>query len=124
LARRVWVIPVVVVSLTVVGVVGAGYISVPTLTYMFDPGFAGETEKAALTVEGVRCYRTADFLREHIESVPGLVSMVTYAGRHRVIIEYSPQAIGIDDIVAAIESPVLTDHGRMRYFSVLSHQDK
>lgn len=124
MSRRVWVIPVVVVSLAVVGVVGAGFISVPTLTYVFDPGFAGETEKAALTVEGVRCYRTADFLRTHIESVPGLVGMVAYAGRHRVVIEYSPQAIGIDGIIAAIERPVLTDHGRMRYFSVLSHQDK
>lgn len=124
MTKRVWVVPAVVVLLTVVGVVGAGFISVPTFSHVFDPGFAGETETAVLTVEGVRCYGTADFLREHIAGVPGLVSMVAYAGRHRVVIEYSPRAVAIDDIIAAIEEPVLTDNGRMRYFSVVSHENR
>lgn len=123
MTKRMWVIPVVIILLTIGGVVGAGFISVPTMTHVFDPDFAGETEKAVLTVEGVRCYGTADFLRKHIESVPGLVNMVAYAGRHRVVIEYSPKAVGMNEIIAAIERPVLTDDGEIRYFRVSFRED-
>lgn len=117
---RVWIIPVVVAALSVAGVVGADYVSVPTLTHVFDVEFEGESATAELIVEGVRCHGMADFLREHIESVPGLVSMVAYAGKHRVIIEYSPRNVNLDEIVAAINAPTRTDDGWVQYFEVVS----
>ncbi len=120
---RVWIIPVVVAALSAAGVVGADYISVPTLTHVFDAEFEGEPAKAELIVEGVRCHGMADFLREHIESVPGLVSIVAYAGKHRVIVEYSPREIGLDEIVAAINAPSQTDDGWVQYFEVVSCEE-
>jgi len=121
---RVWVVPAVVAALAVAGLLGASLISVPTLTHSFDPGFEGERATTVLTVEGVRCWGTADFLREHIEHIPGLVSMVAYAGKHRLVIEYSPKAVDVETIVAAIEKPVDTDEGYIQYFDVISIEDK
>ena len=121
---RVYIIPVVIAALAALGVIGAGYISVPTLTHQFDPDHDGETETAVLIVEGVRCYGMADFLREHIETLPGLVSMVAYGGKHRVVIEYSPQVVDVEAIIAAIEEPVATDDGKMQYFDVVSREDR
>jgi len=123
LTRRVYLIPVVVAALAAAGVVGANYISVPTLTHQFDSEFAGEAAGAELIVQGVRCYGTADFLREHIEAVPGLISMVAYAGKHRVIIMYSPSEVSLDDIVTAINAPSMTADGPVRYFEVTSRRE-
>jgi len=123
LTSRVWIIPVVVAALAAAGLVGANYISVPTLTHVFDAEFEGETARAELIVQGVKCYGMSDFLREHIESVPGLVSMVTYAGKHRVIIEYSPRHVSLDEIIAAINAPSETGDGWVRYFEVVSRKE-
>jgi hypothetical protein len=123
MTRRAYIIPAVIAALAAAGLAGANYISVPTLTHVFEPDFEGETARAELIVEGVRCHGMADFLREHIESLPGLVSMVAYAGKHRVIIEYSPERISLDGIVAAINEPSDTDEGRVRYFEVVSRKD-
>jgi hypothetical protein len=123
LTGRVFIIPAVIAALTVAGVVGAGYINVPTLSHVFDPAFDGETATAELIVEGVRCYGTADYLREHIEHLPGLVSMVAYAGKHRVVVEYSEQAVSLDTIIAEIERPVQTEDGLIQYFDVVSRKN-
>jgi len=120
LKSRAYMIPAVLAILTVAGVLGASFISVPTLTYVYDEGFSGETQKVVLIVEGVRCRGTAVFLREHMESVPGLVSLVAYAGKHRVVIEYAPQAVKVDEIISAIEKPIVTDDGLMEFFRVTS----
>jgi hypothetical protein len=120
----VYLIPAVIVVLTVAGVVGANYINLPSLTHSFDPAYEGETATTVLIVEGVRCRGMADYLREHIEHVPGLVSMVAYAGKHRVVIEYAPEAVDVETIIAAIEEPVETDDGLMQYFDVTSRQDR
>jgi len=123
LTSRVWIIPLVVAALAAAGVVGANFISVPTLTHVFDAEFEGETARAELIVEGVKCYGKADFLREHIESVPGLVSMAAYGGKHRVIIEYSPRDVSLDEIIAAINVPSETDDGWVRYFEVVFRKE-
>lgn len=124
MTARVWVVPAVIVILAVAGVVGANYISVPTLTHAFDTRVEGEVATTVLIIDGVRCRGTADFLREHIEHLPGLISMVAYAGKHRVVIKYSPEAIDVETIIAAIEKPIQTDNGLLRYFDVISRQDK
>ena len=123
MTRRVYIIPAVLVLLAAAGLVGANYISVPTLTYVFNENFEGQTARAELIVQGVRCHGMADFLREHIESLPGLVSMVAYAGKHRVIIEYSASEVSLDDIVSAINAPSQTDDGWVTYFEVTSRRE-
>ncbi|MGD9400833.1 MAG: hypothetical protein PVF95_01060 [bacterium] len=124
MTARVWVVPAVVASLAVAGLLGASLISVPTLTHSFDPGFEGERATTVLTVDGVRCWGTADFLREHIEHVPGLVSMVAYAGKHRVVIVYSPGAVDVEEIISEIERPIETDDGNLMFFDVISSEAK
>ena len=124
MTRRVYIVPAIVALLTLAGVLGADYISIPTLSHVFDKNPGGESATAVFTVYGVRCYGTADLLREHIGSLPGLVSMVAYAGKHRVIIEYCPGVIGPEDIISAVEKPILTDEGLMQYFDVISHENR
>lgn len=121
---KVWIIPAVIVALSFAGVLGAKQISLPTLTHIFDKSFKGETKTANLTVDGVRCYGTANALRQHIESLPGLVSMVAYGGRHRIVLEYDPAKTNPDQIALAIERPVMTRQGPMAFFKVLSSEVK
>jgi hypothetical protein len=120
LSWRVWTIPVVIVGLSIAGVTGAKHISLPTLTYIFDKSFQGEAATANMTVGGVRCYGTANALREHIAALPGLVSMVAYGGRHRVVLEYDPQKVAPDEITRAIERPIMTRQGPVAFFKVLA----
>ena len=121
---RAYIIPAVIAALAVAGVVGANYINVPSLSHVFDADHRGETATTELVVEGVRCSGMADFLREHIETLPGLVSMVAYAGKHRVVIEYSPETVEVEEIVARIEAPVETEEGPVQYFEVTSRKDR
>ncbi len=117
---KVWIIPIVIVALSFAAVIGAKKISLPTLTYMFDRNFKGDTSTAKLTVDGVQCYGTANALREHIAGLPGLISLVAYGGRHRVVLEYDPQRVTPQEIAQAIENPIMTRQGPMSFFKILS----
>jgi len=117
---KVWLIPTVIIALAFAGVIGAKKISLPTLTYMFDKNFKGESSTARLTVDGVRCVGTANAFREHVSGLPGLVSMVAYGGRHRVVLEYDPQRVTLEDITSAIDKPVMTLQGAIPFFRVVS----
>lgn len=119
---RVWIIPVVIVALSFAGVLGAKSISLPTLTYIFDKDFTGKAGTANLTVDGVRCYGTANALRQHIQNLPGLVSMVAYGGRHRVVLEYDPVRADPDQIALAIQRPVQTRQGPVAFFKVVARE--
>ena len=120
MTNRVWIIPIVIALLTIAGVLGARVITIPTLAFSYDEGFSGESERVVLTVSGVRCYGTADYLREHIQPVPGLVSFVAYAGKRRVVVEYDRTQTSTEDIIRAIEAPVMTKTGPKSFYEVLS----
>jgi hypothetical protein len=116
---KVWFIPVVIAALAFAGVIGSKKISLPTLTYVFDRNFKGESSTAGLTVEGVRCVGTADALRQHISGLPGLVGMVAYAGKHRVVVEYDPRRVTLGEITSTIDRPVMTRQGAIPFFRVV-----
>ena len=124
MTRRVWLVPAVITILSISGLLGAGRISVPTLTFVYDDGFRGQTASAEFIVEGVRCYGTANLLRKQIETVPGIISMIAYGGRHRVTVEYDPARTGPQDILDSIERPLMTANGPMEWFKVISSRTK
>jgi hypothetical protein len=120
LTKKVWIIPSIVALLAVSGVLGARLISVPTLTFTYDEAYEGRSERAILTVRGLKCYGTADYLRQHIASVPGLVAIVAYAGKHRVVVDYDATKTGVEEIIRAIEAPIATKAGPQSFYKVLS----
>jgi hypothetical protein len=124
LTWKVWIIPAVIVALAFGGVVGAKKISLPTLTFIFDKDFKGHVATAKLTVDGVHCYGTASAFQQHIASLPGLVSMVAYGGRQRVVLEYDPAVTTPSEITAAIERPVMTRQGPVAFFKVLAAESR
>jgi hypothetical protein len=120
----VWLVPTLIIVLSISGLLGARRISLPTLTFIYDYGFKGKTASAEFIVEGVRCYGTANLLRKHIESVPGIISMIAYGGRHRVTVEYDPARTSREEILDSIEKPVMTSNGPMEWFKVTSSETK
>ena len=124
MSKKVWIIPAVITILSAAGMLSASKISLPTLTYIYDGSFKGESATANLTVDGVKCYGTSDLLRRHIEQVPGLVSLVAYGGRHRVTLRYDPEKTSSEQLVAAVEQPIMTKDGPMAYFKVVSAETK
>jgi len=119
---KVWFIPIVIGALAVGGVMGSKKISLPTLTYTFDKDFKGEAATAKLTVDGVRCVGTANAFRQHITGVPGILSMVAYGGRHRVVLDFDPKRVTLEEITSAIDKPVMTLQGEIPFFRVVSSQ--
>ncbi len=99
---------------------GARVITIPTLAFTYDGVYTGESQRAIFTVSGVRCYGTANYLREHIQSVPGLVGFVAYAGKRRVVVDYDRTKTSAEDIVQAIEAPTMTKAGPKSFYEVLS----
>ena len=124
MTRKVWIIPAVIVLLTFAGVLGARAVRIPTLTFRYAESVKGEVAHAAFTVRGLHCYGTADYLREHIESLPGLVSIVVYAGRRQVDIYYQSDETSPEQIISAIEAPIMTEAGPVMFFEVVSSDDE
>ncbi len=102
------------------GLQGARYLTLPTLTFVYQHDHEGGTAKLDLIVHGVRCYGTANFLRQHIADVPGIISLVAYGANHRVVIVYDSTLTSAEEIKRAIESPVKTRRGAVRFFKVRS----
>ncbi len=117
---RLWIVPAVLALMTIVGTRGAKHLSVPTLSYTYSESHKGKVAKVDLIVEGVRCYGTANVLRQHIASHPGIVSLVAYGSRHRVVIEFDPDVTDVEGICRAIEAPILTKRGPIRFFRIAS----
>ena len=64
-----------------------------------------------------RLFLVAIFL---FAQLPGLVSLIAYGGRHRIVLQYDPQKVTPDQITAAIEQSVMTRQGPMAFFKVLA----
>lgn len=124
MTRKVWIIPAVIAVLTLAGVLGARVVRIPTLTFRYAESVEGEVAHTTFTVQGIRCYGTAEYLRKHIESLPGLVSIVVYAGRRQVDIYYQTDETDPERIISAIECPMMTETGPVVFFKVLSSDDE
>ncbi len=115
---KIWLVPAVIILMTIAGTQGARYLSLPTLTFTYIEDYEGRTATVDLIVRGVRCYGTANLLRHHIAKVPGVVSLVAYASKHRVVIEYDPILVSPHAIKRAIETPIVTRRGPIPIFKV------
>jgi len=120
MSLRLWIVPAVLILMTIVGIKGAKHLSVPTLSYTYSGSHRGRIAKVDLVVEGVRCYGTANILRQHLASHPGIISLVAYGSKHRVVIEFDPDVTGVERICKAIEAPILTKQGPIRFFRIAS----
>jgi copper chaperone CopZ len=124
LTKKVWIIPAVIIVLSIGGIVGSRAVRIPTLTFRYNESVEREVAHARLTVQGLRCYGTANALREHIGSLPGLVSIAVYAGRRQVDIYYESDETSLEQIISAIEDPIITDAGPVMFFKVVSSADE
>ena len=115
---KVWLVPAVIILMTIAGIQGSRYLSLPTLAFTYIEEHGGKTATVDLIVHGVRCYGTANLLRQHMAKLPGIVSLVAYASRHRVVIEYDPTLTSPDQIKRAIEAPIMTRRGPIPVFKV------
>lgn len=71
-------------------------------------GAAGSA-KVECIVDGVKCKGTASLFTSHIQGVPGISTIETFAADHKVIMTYDPAVITPDQIRAKIDSPVTID---------------
>jgi hypothetical protein len=71
----------------------------------------GATGTAAVEciVDGVKCKGTASLFTSHIQGVPGISTIETFAADHKVIMTYDPTIISPGEIRARINSPVVLD---------------
>jgi len=78
-------------------------------------------EKSVFTVDGVKCQGTAAFFTSLYDSVPGIISIETFATEHKAIFTYNAGIITRDSIKAIMEAPVFFDDGTSaRVFKCLS----
>ncbi|MFH1312641.1 MAG: heavy metal-associated domain-containing protein [Candidatus Eisenbacteria bacterium] len=124
MTRKVWIIPAVIIVLTFAGILGARAVRIPTLTFRYAESVEGKVAHTTFTVQGIHCYGTAESLREHIGSLAGLVSITVYAGRRQVDIWYQPDKTSPEQIISAIEDPIMTEAGPVMFFEVVSSDDE
>jgi hypothetical protein len=80
----------------------------PTTMVAFDQA-PGET--SVFIVDGVKCQGTAAYFTSMYDSVPGIISIETFASEHKAIFTYDPSVISTDSIKAVMETPVHFDDG-------------
>ncbi len=107
-----WIIPLLIVVLTVLALAGARLFAIPSLT--IDLVAAGEplpdgAGRVVLLVDGVKCVDTAQQAAVNLGELPGVLRYVAYASRNRVEITYDPSVTGLPAIREAIEGPVFEE---------------
>ena len=70
---------------------------------------ASGSARVECVVDGVKCKGTASLFTSHIQDVPGISTIETFAADHKVIMTYDPAIITPDQIRAKIDSPVTID---------------
>jgi len=101
-----WMLPVILITLTTAGVAGGRAFALPSYSHAYGPAGSGARASSTLVVQGVRCVDTAATAARQLDGLPGVVSLVAYASRNQLKVEYDPALVGLDDISAALEAPV------------------
>ena len=70
---------------------------------------ASGSARVECVVDGVKCKGTASLFTSHIQDVPGISTIETFAADHKVIMTYDPAIITPDQIRDNIDSPVTID---------------
>ena len=99
-----WVLPLLLVMASTAGVLGARAFALPSTTRTYADGEG--TASVRLVVRGVSCVDTADRAAVQLQELEGVVSLVAYASRSELLIEYRDDLTGVERIREALEAPV------------------
>ena len=115
------VIPALLGLAILAGVVGGNLIAIPSYSRTFaDTGVVSAEDQRSTTLEvsGVHCVNTARRVSKQVEGVPGVLQVTAFASNHEIVIEYDADAVGVDELVRAIEGPVFDVERNMFFFQV------
>lgn len=101
-----WLLPVALVGLTLAGLAGGRAFALPSYTHEYGATTDAERTTSTLVVRGVTCVDTAARAAQQLQGLPGVVSLVAYASRNELKVDYDPALVGLDEIRAALEGPV------------------
>ena len=82
-----WIVPVLILIMTALGLWTARLIAIPSVTVDYSKGGPSEIEgaaKVAFLVEGVRCVRTAERASMAFQDEPGVVRFTAFAARNTI----------------------------------------
>jgi copper chaperone CopZ len=123
--RKAALIPVAIALVIALAYATTNAYRVPTVDIAFVEG--GERPATVATVEfeveGLKCRGTSRALAQQIQSVPGIVSLVTYARTHTALIEYDPTLTDPDAIREAFEKPILHEGHEYEVFKAVSQRE-
>ncbi|HPQ38951.1 MAG TPA: hypothetical protein PLV45_01130 [bacterium] len=106
-----WIIPVVIVILTVAAVQGSKFIRIPSAEMEVSEEIPGtEPVRGVFIVEGVTCRDTAVSAMENAAAVDGVLRLTAYASHNRIDVAYDPARTGPQAIRSAIEGPVYQEN--------------
>ena len=105
-----WIVPALIVVLTLAGLGAARLIAIPSVTLGFDGSDApGPSRTVVLLVDGVKCVDTARAAASALEDLPGPRRFVAFASRNRVEVTFNPEQIGVESLVEALEGPIFDE---------------
>lgn len=102
-----WVTPVPVAAALVVGIRLSGPLTLPTATADFRPRESlREPATATCTVQGVKCRGTSNLFIYRCATFPGVASVKTYAGLHKVVLTFDRGRLTPEALRDSINAPV------------------
>jgi hypothetical protein len=105
-----WVVPALIVVLTLIGLGAARLLAIPSVTLdLAEAGTAGPSRTVTLLVDGVKCVDTARTAASALEDLAGVRRFVAYASRNRVEITFNPEQIAVESLVEAVEGPLFDE---------------
>lgn len=107
-----FIVPILIVVLTVAGVAGGRLVAFPSVTVDYPQRVTtppAHLKTSVFVVDGVRCVDTARRAATTLEEVPGVVRFVAYASRNQVEITYDPSRTHVEVLREAIEGPVYNE---------------
>ena len=111
-----WVVPVLVILATVLGIGGARLLAAPSFTQDYAAAGGARVETVRFVVQGLQCVDTARQLAGQFADEPGVLRYVAYASRHEARVSYDAAVTGPQALRAAIEGPVVDEaSGQIRF---------
>lgn len=114
-----WIIPVIIVAMTLAGVQGSKYIRIPSAEMTVSAEKSGtESVRGVFIVDGVLCRDTAINAMNNVKAVDGVLRITAYASHNRIDVEFDPNQTDPGQIRDALEGPVFMEDSGEFLFNV------
>jgi len=116
-----WIVPVMILVLTILGLLGAKLLVFPSVEVTFPGGdapLAGRSQTSVFLVDGVKCVDTIMPVIQSLQDLPGIIRGVGYASTSRIEVTFDSGRTDCEAIRKCMDGPVFDEENGIFLFGI------